>query len=47
MHNLDRFYAPTRYPDAMPGTLPEGLPGKPESAEALAVATAVMAILDR
>jgi len=22
---LDRFYIPTRYPDALPGTLPEGL----------------------
>jgi HEPN domain-containing protein len=23
---LDRFYIPTRYPDALPGSLPEGLP---------------------
>ena len=23
---LDRFYLPTRYPDALPGVLPEGLP---------------------
>lgn len=47
MHNLDRYYAPTRYPDAMPGTLPDGLPGKPEADEALTVASDVMAILDR
>lgn len=25
---LDRYYIPTRYPDALPGSLPEGLPGK-------------------
>lgn len=24
---LDQFYIPTRYPDALPGSLPEGLPG--------------------
>ena len=47
MHNLDRYYVPTRYPDAMPGALPEGPPDKPEATDALAVATAVMAILDR
>lgn len=23
---LDRFYIPVRYPDALPGSLPEGLP---------------------
>ena len=25
---LDRFYIPTRYPDAFPGSLAEGLPGR-------------------
>ena len=35
---LDRFYIPTRYPDALPGTLPEGLPGLQDAQEALDVA---------
>ncbi|RME70262.1 MAG: HEPN domain-containing protein [Chloroflexi bacterium] len=35
---MDNYYIPTRYPDALPGTLPEGLPGKKEAVEALAVA---------
>ncbi|MCI0396260.1 MAG: HEPN domain-containing protein [Chloroflexi bacterium] len=26
--DLDDYYIPTRYPDALPGTLPEGLPGR-------------------
>jgi HEPN domain-containing protein len=34
---LDRFYIPTRYPDALPGTLPEGLPSADDAEEALAV----------
>ena len=39
---LDRFYIPTRYPDALPGSLPEGLPGFEDAQEALAVARQVM-----
>jgi HEPN domain-containing protein len=35
---LDRFYIPTRYPDAFPGMLPDGLPGRQDAQEALAVA---------
>lgn len=35
---LDRFYIPTRYPDALPGSLAEGTPGREDAAEALAVA---------
>ncbi|NJR61019.1 MAG: HEPN domain-containing protein [Cyanobacteria bacterium CRU_2_1] len=34
---LDRFYIPTRYPDALPGSLPEGLPDASDAQEALAV----------
>lgn len=26
VQQMDQFYIPTRYPDALPGTLPEGLP---------------------
>jgi HEPN domain-containing protein len=44
---LDRFYTPARYPDALPGTLPEGLPDQPKAAAARNLATEVMAILDR
>lgn len=30
VEQLDKFYRPTRYPDAMAGILPEGWPGKRE-----------------
>lgn len=32
---LDKFYVPTRYPDALPGSLPEGLPGKEDAENAV------------
>lgn len=35
---LDRFYIPTRYPDALPGSLEDGLPDEEEAQEALALA---------
>lgn len=35
---LDQFYVPTRYPDALPGSLPEGLPQKQDADEAVAIA---------
>ena len=35
---LDQFYIPTRYPDALPGSLPEGLPQQPHAEMALATA---------
>jgi HEPN domain-containing protein len=31
---LDQYYIPTRYPDALPGVLPEGLPDKKKATEA-------------
>lgn len=34
---LDPYYIPTRYPDALPGTGPEGLPGREEAEEAVAL----------
>ena len=34
---LDRYYIPTRYPDALPGTKPEGLPNRDDAAEALEI----------
>jgi HEPN domain-containing protein len=33
---LDQFYIPTRYPDALPGSLPAGLPQHSHAAMALA-----------
>jgi len=35
---LDDFYIPTRYPDAIPGAMPEGLPNAEDAREALEVA---------
>jgi len=35
---LDRFYIPTRYPDAPVGSLPEGLPGMEDAEEAIETA---------
>ena len=42
IETMDDYYIPTRYPDALPGTLPEGLPGKPEAEEAIALARKVL-----
>ena len=39
---LDRFYLPTRYPDALPGLLPEGLPDAGDAQEALTIAGKVL-----
>jgi len=36
---LDRFYIPTRYPDALPGSLEDGMPDKDEALEVLDIAT--------
>ncbi len=38
---MDRFYIPTRYPDALPGMLPEGWPGEADAREALELAREV------
>ena len=38
---LEGFYIPTRYPDALPGTLLEALPGEQEAQEALTAARRV------
>jgi len=45
--SLDRFYIPTRYPDALPGTLPEGLPSKEDAGEALNTAKAIFKLIKR
>lgn len=38
---VDQFYSPTRYPDTLPGSLPEGLPTKEDAEKALLVAEGV------
>jgi HEPN domain-containing protein len=43
---LDRFYIPTCYPDAFPGMLPDGLPGRQDAQEALAVARQALACIE-
>lgn len=35
---LDDYYIPTRYPDALPGTLPDGLPEKSDAESAIRLA---------
>lgn len=36
---LDSYYIPTRYPDALPGTGPDGLPDQSDAKEALNILT--------
>ncbi len=44
IERLDDYYAPTRYPDAVPGLGPSGLPDRAEAAEAVASAAGVGAV---
>jgi len=44
---LDRFYIPTRYPDALPGSLPEGLPDAQDAHEALNTAQKILARIEQ
>ena len=34
---LDDYYIPTRYPDALPGSFPEGMPDKEDALKAMAI----------
>lgn len=38
MATLSLYYVPTRYPDAVIGSLPDGLPNKKDAEEALSIA---------
>lgn len=42
---LDRFYIPTRYPDTLPGSLPNGLPIANDAKESLDTATSVLKVI--
>jgi HEPN domain-containing protein len=35
---VDQYYIPTRYPNGVPGSLPDGLPGSDEAQEAIVIA---------
>lgn len=45
--DLDVFYIPPRYPDALPGSLPDGLSGEVDAREALQVASDALADANR
>lgn len=44
---LDMFYVPTRYPDALPGSLPEGLPNEEDAEKAVVCAKKVVKFIKR
>ncbi len=44
--DLDMFYIPTRYPDALPGTLPDGLPGREEAMSAIYAAREISRLVE-
>lgn len=44
---LSEFYVPLRYPDAFPGTLPEGLPDKDDATNALQWAESIVAEIQK
>jgi len=44
---LDDYYIPTRYPDALPGALPDGLPSREDAERAVMLADQVLAEVER
>jgi HEPN domain-containing protein len=38
---IDQYYIPTRYPNGIPGSLPDGLPGPDEAQEAVRIAETI------
>lgn len=44
---LDQYYIPSRYPDAVAGSLPEGLPGRQDAQHALKIAKQVYAAIHK
>lgn len=40
LYTMDNYYIPTRYPDAPPGSLPDGMPDRSDAQEALDLAQA-------
>lgn len=44
---MDRYYIPTRYPDALPGSLPEGLPNLEDAKKALDILDRMRAFMNK
>lgn len=44
---LNQFYVPTRYPEVLPGSLPEGLPGKEDATKALKIAHLLVSFIEK
>lgn len=44
---LERYYIPTRYPDALPGSVANGLPDETDAQEAIGVARRVLETVER
>jgi HEPN domain-containing protein len=45
LRELDQFYVPTRYPDALPGLLPSGMPQRIHAETSLATARSVLDLI--
>ena len=45
-YGLDAYYVPTRYPDALPGMLPTGLPTESDAREAFNIAQQVLKTIE-
>ncbi|OGK22152.1 hypothetical protein A2866_06760 [Candidatus Roizmanbacteria bacterium RIFCSPHIGHO2_01_FULL_39_8] len=44
---LNQFYIPTRYPDVLPGSLPEGLPDKKDAQKAIKYAKEIVNFINK
>lgn len=44
---LDQYYIPTRYPDAVAGSLPQGLPSRSHALEAIRLAEGMLRVVQR
>lgn len=44
---LNQFYVPTRYPEVLPGRLPEGLPQKEDATKALRIAKSLVLRIEK
>jgi HEPN domain-containing protein len=43
---LDRFYIPSRYPDALPGTLEDGMPSERDAVVSIQTAKSLLSVLN-
>lgn len=47
LKKLSQFYVPLRYPDAIAGSLPEGLPGEKEARQAIKWAQEIVELIQK